>query len=245
MDRDDDERKHSTISESEKEQRWDKIFDKTYTREDIRNQYDNWIEQDSRMETIFNECRKPILDLGCGIGIDTLHLLEKGHNVVACDFSSKALDIVKKNIPEAITRQFNMTKGIPIANEEFALIIGNKSIHYFSEQETRNLISEIHRVLKIGGHFAFVVNSIKDTSYGAGNGVKLEENFYETRGTTKRFFDEEELRRFFDSEHWEFISANEIEVEVQGERMQTVTLKVDGQEAPTKKVTWNCMVKKK
>ena len=241
MDRDDD--RHSTISEKEKEQRWDSIHSRTGTRNDIRSQYDGWLEQDSKIATVVKGCKTPILDLGCGVGIDTLHLIEEGHQVVACDFSNVALEKVKQNIPEAVTRQFNIAEGIPFTDEQFELIIGNKSIHYFSEQQTRELIDEIYRNLKANGYFAFVVNSTKDDGFGAGQGTLLEKDFYEVRGTTKRFFSEESLKEFFDSEHWEFIAMNE--VEIQDERLKTVTLQVDGKESPNKKISWNCMVKKK
>ena len=80
------------LSETDKELRWDKIHSRGGTRDDIRNQYDGWLEQDNRIIDLLERCNSPILDLGCGIGIDTLHLVENGHQVVACDFSKEALE---------------------------------------------------------------------------------------------------------------------------------------------------------
>jgi len=240
-DRFDDIKRTPTISEEEKEQRWDAIHLRAGLRDDIRSQYDGWLEYDERILKALKECKTPILDLGCGVGIDTLHLVESGHKVVACDFSTTALEKVKENIPEAKTIQFNMKNGIPFEKELFEFVIANKSIHYFSEQETKQLISELYRIIKPNGVFAFVVNSTNDSNFGAGQGIELEENFYEVRGTTKRFFSKESLEKFFDAEHWEFVCMNEGAIE--DERIKTVQLQNDGK--ANRKITWTCMVKRK
>ena len=241
----DDERfddvKRDSISEDDKEKRWDSIHSRGGTRTEIRNQYDGWLEQDERIKDALNKCSTPILDLGCGIGIDTLHLVESGHRVIACDFSNTALEKVKENIPEARTIQFNMKNGIPFEKELFDVIIANKSIHYFTEKETEQLISELYRVIKPNGVFVFVVNSVNDSNFGAGQGIELEKDFYEVRETTKRFFSQESLEKFFDKEHWEFICMNESVIE--DDRIKAVQLQDTGK--PNRKVTWTCMVKRK
>ena len=229
------------VSEEEKEKRWDKIHLRAKSREDIRMQYDGWLESEEVIFETLKKCNTPILDLGCGVGIDTLHLVETGHKVVACDFSNAALEKIKENIPEAETLQFNMKNGIPFEKELFDFVIANKSIHYFSKNETKQLILDLYRVIKKGGAFVFVVNSTNDSNFGAGQGKLLEENFYEVRGTTKRFFDKESLKNFFDSNHWEFILMNEKTIE--DDRIKTVQLQSN--DKANKKVIWTCMVKKK
>lgn len=233
--------KFVTISEEDKEKRWDSIHLRAGKREEIKNQYDGWLESNPKLEEELKKCKTPILDLGCGVGIDTLHLIDSGYKVIASDFSSIALEKVKTNIPEAEIKQFNMKNGIPFEKEMFEFIIANKSIHYFSEEETKKIISELYRILKNNGTFAFVVNSTNDSNFGAGQGELLEENFYEVRGTTKRFFDRKSLEEFFNSQFWEFIYMNEGTIE--DDRIKTVQLQNDGN--INKKVTWTCMVKKK
>lgn len=239
-DRFEDERK-ITISEKQKEERWNHIHSRESNREQIRQQYDGWLETDKRIVEQLEKCKTPILDLDCGVGIDTLHLVENGHRVVACDFAQVAIDKIKQNVPEARTLKFNMKNPFPFAEELFEFIIANKSIHYFSEQETRNIISEVYRILKPDGNFAFVVNSTNDSNFGVGQGRILEKDFYEVRGTTKRFFDKNSLEEFFDKEHWEFICMNENKI--QGERIKTIQLQAT--EKPSEKIAWTCMVKRK
>lgn len=240
-DRFDDGRSNHGISDYAKMLRWDQIHTREFSREELSIQYDGWLESDERILKELSLCNTQILDLGCGQGIDTLHLIESGHKVIACDFSDVAIRNVANNIPEAETLRFNMKKDFPFQNEQFEFVIANKSIHYFSEMETQKIISELYRIIKPNGVFVFVVNSTNDSNFGAGQGVELEKNFYEVRGTTKRFFDRESLEKFFDKEQWEFVCMKE-EIS-EDERIKTVQLQNDGK--INKKVTWTCMVKRK
>ena len=58
-------------------------------------------------------------------------------------------------------------------------------------------MNEIKRVLKQGGYLIARVNSIDDTNYGAKQGIKIENNYYFVDGYNKRFFDEEDIYKFF------------------------------------------------
>ena len=50
------------------------------------------------------------------------------------------------------------------------------------------------------------VNSINDVNHGAGQGVEIEPHLYETEtGTIKRYFDESDIRRFFNDYDIEYI----------------------------------------
>ena len=51
---------------------------------------------------------------------------------------------------------------------------------------------EIARVLKPNGNLLARVNSISDLNYGAGQGQRLEENYYFVDGYNKRFFSEKD-----------------------------------------------------
>lgn len=157
--------------------------------------YDLWLDEykDILQENKDNE----ILDLGCGIGADTLYLLERGYNVLSCDFSVEALKSIENNILNSKTLYLDMMKKFSIADKKYSLIIADLSLHYFNNETTIHIMEEIKRILKDGGVLLGRVASINDFNFGAGQGEKLENNFYFEGAYTKRFFDLEDVNKYF------------------------------------------------
>ena len=184
---------------------WEDFFGSVIT-DEIK--YDDWLE---RFQNEVNNCKTPIIDLGCGIGNDTKYLIEKGKELIPCDFSPIAIQNINKNFPEIKrTEVFDMTKGLPFEDNYTELIIADLSIHYFIEKVTFFILEEIKRVLKPNGILLFRVNSINDTNYGAGSGREIEHHLYEVsiqNGSLKRFFDKEDIDKFFD--RWKILYLNE------------------------------------
>lgn len=150
---------------------------------------------------------KPVLDLGCGGGNDTLYLLSKGKQVVVCDQSETAIENIKRNFPEVKeTICFNMLDGFPFDDRSFEVIIADLCLHYFGMEDTKGILREIQRVLVPGGHLILRVNSVNDVNHGAGQGKEIEHHVFETEsGTVKRFFDEEDIRLFFSDFEIEYL----------------------------------------
>jgi len=229
--------------DKEKIDRWNKIHIGIGSREEVRKQYDGWLELNNRIQKIVQGCKTPIIDLGCGSGNNTLHLTENGKQVIACDFSPIALEKIRTNIPEATTREFNMEQGLPFSKDSTELVVADLSLHYFSNEKTSFILDEIRRMLAPGGHLVFRVNSVNDKNFGAGQGIEIEPNFYEVRETTKRFFDEPSLRHFLPEDKWDFIHLKEEEMPEENIR----TLWQDGKTVGSakRKTLWTCAVRKK
>lgn len=167
---------------------------------------DDWLQ---RFEDVIERCQTPVIDLGCGRGNDTKHLISRGKCVIACDFSSQAIRNIRKNFPEVYgTVCFDMTDPFPFEDNFTDLIIADLSLHYFSEQVTESVLAEIKRVLTPNGVLLFRVNSVKDFHYGAGQGTEVERNYFRTADRRfKRFFDLEDIHRFFGS--WNILYLKE------------------------------------
>lgn len=197
----DDDRAEEAIERAN--QRWDNVH-KKYDRSDIK--YDNWLDLFDRA---IMHCKTPIIDLGCGSGNDTLYLIEKGKNVIPCDYSQKAIENIKANFPEVKRAEcFDMSKGLPFEDNFTDIIISDLSLHYFTEQKTMEIIEDLKRVLKPNGLLIYRVNSIKDVNHGAGQGKEVEQHLYETSdGRVKRFFDEKDIRKYFSD--WESLYLHE------------------------------------
>ncbi len=157
--------------------------------------YDLWLD---KYEPILHASKDtPIIDLGCGLGNDTLYLYERHYKVISCDYSEEALKKLELFIENPITKLFNMKDGLPFESESAKVVIADLSLHYFSWSETKKIVNEIKRVLKENGFLLLRVNSVKDTNYGAGKGIIIEKNYYNIDGHLKRFFDREQLEKLF------------------------------------------------
>lgn len=171
---------------------WNQVYNRLYFDKPI---YDLWLDA---YENFLSEAKKEtIIDLGCGYGGDTLYLTERGYRVLACDFSEVALRRIAKHIPQAETKQVDMTAGLPFADESTGAVVADLSLHYFAWEDTVNIVNDIARILKPKGVLLARFNSVGDVHFGAGLGVELEPNYYEHDERRKRFFDEEDLRRLF------------------------------------------------
>lgn len=157
--------------------------------------YDNWLETYSNI--LNNYKHTQILDLGCGIGADTLYLIEKNFNVLSCDFSICALESIKKFIPQSNTLYLNMMEPFPFKDKSFGVIIADLSLHYFDNETTIHIMKEIKRILNDQGILLARVASVNDFNFGASIGDKLENNFYFEGDYTKRFFDLEDIHKYF------------------------------------------------
>lgn len=197
----DDDRQADAIEKAK--ERWN-IEYKNYEREQIKRS--DWLEIFQRA---IENCKTPIIDLGCGKGADTLYLVEKGKTVIPCDYSGSAIERIQNNFPEIERAEcFDMTKGLPFDTDFTDLIVCGLSLHYFTEKTTFEILEEIKRVLKPGGILLFRVNSIHDVNYGAGEGREIEPHLYETSdGRYKRFFDKGDIDKFFSG--WEELYVHE------------------------------------
>lgn len=151
----------------------------------------------------------PILDLGCGSGNDTKYLLDRGHSVIACDYSEEAIANIKAKMPKAEASVFDMRDGMPYRDAEFQVIVSDLSIHYFTWAITVEIVKEMHRILGEGGFLLLRVNSTKDLNYGAGKGALIEDNYYCDGGIYKRFFDAGQLDDLF-RDGWEIRRKREM-----------------------------------
>ncbi len=197
----DDDRQTGAIGKAN--DRWNEIHS-SYERDKIK--YDDWLELFQRA---IENCKTPIIDLGCGSGNDTLYLIERGKKVIPCDYSSTAIQNIQKNFPEIErTECFDMTRGLPFEDNFTDLMICDLSLHYFTEKTTFEILEEIKRVLKPSGLLLFRVNSVRDINHGAGEGKEIEPHLYETSdGRYKRFFDQSDIERFF--AEWEKLYVHE------------------------------------
>ena len=67
--------------------------------------YDKWID---KYKEYIESAKKTIIDLGCGIGNDTMYIKSCGKEVLSVDYSDEALEIINQNIDGANTLKMNL-----------------------------------------------------------------------------------------------------------------------------------------
>lgn len=162
----------------------------------------DWINKPSLFAeaaaTYFPKAGK-ILELGAGQGQDSRYFAERDYQVVSTDLDEVALKLSeeklaseqKKNVE---LQQLDLSQEFPFEPETFDVVYAHLSLHYFDAATTRQLFSEISRVLKVGGIFAFLVNSTTDPEYGSGE--EIEPNYFQIGKMAKRYFCAESARKF-------------------------------------------------
>ena len=159
--------------------------------------YDEWLNE---FESIISNVKTEIVDLGCGVtGNNTLYLLEKGKQVISCDFAEEALNVIK-TIKGSKTLLFDMLNKFPFEDNSTELVIADLSLHYFKEEDTKRIISEIKRILKPNGYLFFRVNSTNSTEYKKiidRRDEEIESNLFFSKNMEKRFFNENDINKYF------------------------------------------------
>ena len=154
-----------------------------------------WIE---KYEEIFMPFKGRLLDLGCGVGQYSSYFESKGFDVTAGDISERALTYLNQKNPSIKTVRLDMTEPLPFADDSFDVVFANLSIHFFSTEDTENLIAEVKRILKKGGLFIGSCNSSKAYKYIENSSTVIENGFYlEDGGRSVRLFDREQFDCFF------------------------------------------------
>jgi SAM-dependent methyltransferase len=136
-----------------------------------------------------------ILELGCGTGVDAEAFANAGHTVIATDFVPAVIATAQARdalIPELTFREMRIDRPFPFADAEFDAVYAHLTLHYYTHAKTREIVTEIHRVLKPGGLILFACKSPADPAWG--RGTEVEPNLFDFHGKVRHFFTEEYAR---------------------------------------------------
>lgn len=138
-----------------------------------------------------------VLEVGCGDGRCSEYLKGCGFDVVASDISNVAINNLAERSSDIKCECFDISQGIPHEKRSFDLVLSNLSSHYFSTEETRDIYTDVWRVLKPGGYFLLRVNDRReyDTNKVGDTVETLGVNFVLSRnGKRKHYFDHDDLK---------------------------------------------------
>jgi SAM-dependent methyltransferase len=133
-----------------------------------------------------------VLELGCGVGNDSIAFAKAGHTILATDFSEVAITTNTeffKDESKLFFEVLDMNSPIKLEKNSFDAIYARLSLHYFSDQRTKAIFQELHGILKPNGLLCFICKSTNDSLYGKGKAV--EKDMFEYNGHIRHFFSEE------------------------------------------------------
>ena len=146
---------------------------------------------------------KKVVELGAGLGRDTLFFAKNSIKVEALDYSSAAIQVINKKTLEAklsnfiSTKIFDVRKKLPFKNSSIEACFSHMLYCMaLSTSELKYLNSEICRILKPGGINIYTARHIDDGDYK--NGKHIGEDLYENDGFIVHFFSEEKVRQIAD-----------------------------------------------
>lgn len=133
-----------------------------------------------------------VLELGAGLGQDGIWFAEQGFDVTQTDLAVEEMLPIPEGV--VLTRlPLDLSQTLPYMPSTYDAVYACLSLHYFDWNRTERLLDEIYEVLKPGGVFAMLVNSVNDPEHGTG--VKVEEDFFTVDGINKRYFDLATVRK--------------------------------------------------
>ena len=171
---------------------------------------------------------KNIVELGAGLGRDTIFFGKNSIHVVALDYSNNAIDIIKKkarklNLSNFIKPKFfDVRKKLPFKNNSidgcFSHMLYCMAISNF---ELKQLNEEIFRILKPGGVNIYTVRHTEDGDYK--NGIHIGEDLYENDGFIVNFFSKDKVNEL--SKGFKILNIEKFEEGSFPRKLYIVTLK--------------------
>jgi SAM-dependent methyltransferase len=149
---------------------------------------------------------KKVLDLGCGVGRNSIFLSQMGFDVHAFDLSPSAIEELTHKIEKLklkIRTKIGDMLELPYADEYFDSILAFHSIYHTDMQGLLNVIREMRRVLVDGGEIFLTLNSKRSSSFrNPTNKIIDEHTIVKTEGLEKdiphTFVDYDDIKMMLD-----------------------------------------------
>src|SRR3989344_6053984 len=115
-----------------------------------------------------------ILDIGCGCGLKSKYLINKGMKVVGIDFSEKMIEIAKKEVPEGEFEVMDLRNVSKLERVFDGIFLQAVLLHIPKNEVSRVLIGLLDK-LKSGGYVYVAVKEKKPG--GADEEIKKEQDY--------------------------------------------------------------------
>lgn len=111
---------------------------------------DDYLRQRKGLNHLQPKKGELILDIGCGCGEIVAQCRKLGANAVGLDYSQAAVEISRETVNDGVIIRASATH-LPFLDETFDKVVTLDVLEHLSKEDTLKYLSEIRRVLKIGG----------------------------------------------------------------------------------------------
>lgn len=136
-----------------------KLFENTSVLLKLKDNIDN--ELVNKIKSLVENGGR-ILEISCGNGADAIELSNSGYDVTATDLDDGYVDFVNTQGVECI--KHDTTKRFPFSDGEFDLIYSRLGLHYFTQEELKEIFKELNRLT--GKYLVFTVKLVNDIPTG-------------------------------------------------------------------------------
>ena len=151
---------------------------------------------------------KTVLELGGGFGDDSVVIEPLCQHLCIIEQDNYGAEILEQRVPKATVLCVDFREILTKFKEKFDTIIASLSIHYFNEDDTKQVLTDIANVMHKDSTLIVRVNSSKDVNYGAKDFPKIEDEYFNINGYPKRFFSKKGIEYFFNKD-WELSNISE------------------------------------
>ena len=139
-----------------------------------------------------------IVEIGAGLGRDTVFFAKNSINTIALDYSPSGIKVInqkikKNNLSNFIsTKLFDVRKKLPFEDNSIEACYSHMLYCMaMTTKDLKKLNNEIHRILKPGGINIYTVRHTNDGDFK--NGIHIGEDLYENDGFIVHYFSEEKV----------------------------------------------------
>ena len=150
-----------------------------------------------------NNKTNKIVELGAGLGRDSIYFAKNSIHVEALDYSQSGIKninqkIIKNNLSNLIkTKIFDVRKKLPFKNNSIEGVYSHMLYCMaLTTSDLESLNKEIHRILKPGGINIYTVRHTYDGDYK--KGIHRGEDMYENDGFIVHFFSKNKIKSLLD-----------------------------------------------
>jgi ubiquinone/menaquinone biosynthesis C-methylase UbiE len=97
--------------------------------------------------------RADVIDLGCGTGLSSRPLIDRGANLIGIEPDAEMLARAEAALGDRARFQLARAEQLPLPDRSIDLVVAAQAAHWFEEPEAGD---EVLRVLRPGGYVAYI-----------------------------------------------------------------------------------------